>query len=133
MAAKATEPKCMQFLNGEMPEGSKLHTKNNGKTMRVQCYVPPAKANPGNVITCSVGGGRMGSPLAHSNEAPFPESLAEPFVLSFCPPAGTLLDPFCGSGTSLAVAIKHGRRAIGFDIRESQVDLTSRRLESCGI
>lgn len=135
MALNATEPKAIAFLNGEMPKGSKLHTKNNGKEMRVQCYVPPSKANPGNVINhpevidCKVGGGRMGSPLAHENEAPFPESLVEPFVLCFCPPGGTVLDPFCGSGTTLAVAAKHDRNFIGIDVRKSQVELSTKRLQ----
>ena len=88
----------------------------------------PAIANPGNVITCSVGGGKMGDPLAHLNEAPFPESLIEPFVKSFCPPNGVVLDCCAGSGTTLAVAIKNGRRAIGCDLRDSQVELTNKRL-----
>lgn len=91
-------------------------------------YKAPVKANPGNVIHCKVGGGLMGSPLAHENEAPFPEKMAEFFVRSFCPPDGTALDPFCGSGTTLAAAIKSGRRAVGMDIRQSQLDLTARRL-----
>lgn len=125
----AIEPKALAFLNGDLPPGSKLHTKNNGTSMRVQCYTPPQVANPGNVIECSVGGGRMGSNLAHENEAPFPEKLAEAFVLSFCPPGGTVLDCFCGSGTTLAVAAKNGRNAIGIDIRESQVVLSQRRLK----
>ena len=107
----------------------KLHTKADPSGKRVQGYNPPAKANPGNVIECDVGGGRMGSQLAHENEAPFPESLAEFFVRSFCPPGGTVLDPFCGSGTTLAVAKKHGRNAIGIDIRESQVELAGRRVD----
>ena len=71
----------------------------------------------------------MGSPLAHENEAPFPESLAEFFVRSFCPPGGTVLDPFMGSGTTLAVAQRTGREAIGIDLRESQVELTNRRVK----
>lgn len=129
MRASVTEPKALAFLNGEMPLGSKLHTKNNGDGMRVQCYVPPVVANPGNVVQCVVGGGRMGSRLAHENEAPFPEKLAEAFILSFCPPGGVVLDPFCGSGTTLAVAVKHGRDAIGIDVRESQVDLSERRID----
>lgn len=91
-------------------------------------YVPPVKANPGNVIKRHVGGGAMGSKLAHENEAPFPESLAEFFVRSFCPPGGWVLDPFCGSGTTIAVALKHGRSGIGIDVRESQIALTQRRL-----
>jgi hypothetical protein len=108
----------------------KLHTKADAGCMRQQGYNPPAKANPGNVIECDVGGGRMGHILAHENEAPFPEKLAEAFVLSFCPPDGTVLDPFCGSGATLAVAKKHGRNAIGIDIRASQGELTRRRIAS---
>lgn len=129
MAEAAIEPKAKMFLNGEMPLGSKLHTKNNGRSMRVQCYVPPALANPGNVVECVVGGGRIGSMLAHENEAPFPEKLAEFFILSFCPPGGIVIDPFCGSGTTLAVAVRNERNAIGIDVRESQVELSRRRLE----
>lgn len=105
----------------------RLHTKSDANCKRVQGYSVPEKANPGNVILCKVGGGRMGSMLAHENEAPFPESLAERFVLSFCPPNGVVLDPFCGSGTVPAVAIKNGRNWLGIDVRESQVELTERR------
>ena len=94
-----------------------------------QVYLPPALANPGNVISCSVGGGQMGSPLSHANEAPFPEALAEFFIRSFCPPGGLCLDPFAGSGTTLAVAVRWGRRALGYDLRASQVALSRRRLE----
>ncbi len=106
----------------------KLHTKRDPGKTRSQGYNPPTKANPGNVIRCTVGGGRMGSELAHENEAPFPEQLCEFFIRSFCPPGGTVLDPFCGSGTTLAVAKQCGRKAIGVEIRESQVDLTKRRI-----
>ena len=70
----------------------------------------------------------MGSEYASLNEAPFPEKLAEFFVLSFCPPGGIVLDPFCGSGTTLAVAKRFGRESIGIDIRESQIALSGRRL-----
>ena len=104
------------------------HRLERGNPKGSACSVP-AIANPGNVINCgSVGGGRMGDPLAHESEAPFPETLAEFFVRSFCPPDGVALDPFLGSGTTAAVALKWGRRAMGIDIRQSQIDLTLRRL-----
>ncbi len=80
------------------------------------------------MIDCKVGGSNLGSQLAHENEAPFPEALAEFFVQSFCAPGGIVLDPFAGSGTTLAAAVKHGRRALGIDIRGSQVELTRRRM-----
>jgi len=88
---------------------------------------PPALANPGNVFKVEVGGGHLGSPIAHENEAPFPEKLAERFVLSCCPPGGIVCDPFSGSGTTKAVAQQHGRRCVAFDIRLSQCQLTRRR------
>lgn len=101
---------------------------HNGDTLQEGVYVPPVLANPGNVIQLKVGGGLMGSPLAHENEAPFPEDLARFFIRSFAPPGGVVVDPFAGSGTTLAVAVAEGRRALGGDLRESQVDLTRRRM-----
>jgi hypothetical protein len=98
----------------------------------------PKIANPGNVIQCPtddlivkarVGGGHMGNDLCHEGEAPFPEKLAEFFILSFCPPGGTVVDCFSGSGTTAAMCKKHGRNFTGCDLRQSQVDLTLQRLE----
>lgn len=91
-------------------------------------YVPPVLANPGNVWKFAVGGGVMGDRLCHQNEAPFPEGLAEAYIRSFCKPGGVVLDPFCGSGTTLAVAERLGRRWIGMEVRQSQVDLSTRRI-----
>jgi site-specific DNA-methyltransferase (adenine-specific) len=105
---------------------NKPRPQREGDTKRVRTYKPPKLANPGNVIKCS--GGHLGNKLAHENEAPFPEALVEPFIKCFCPPGGIVLDPFCGSGTVLAVAQRLGRNSIGIDIRQSQVDLTRRRI-----
>ncbi len=129
----ATGHLCKFAVGGAMSYRNQDGIRRNTKTGKrlsngMSGYTPPAKANPGNVIKCKAGGGHLGSPLAHENEAPFPEALVEPFVLSFCPPGGTVLDPMCGSGTTLAVALKHGRKAIGFDIRASQVKLATRRV-----
>lgn len=102
----------------------------NGE-MRTKLYIPPDVANPGNIIDCGAsGGGALGSSLAHENEAPFPLDLAAFFVKSFCPPGGLVLDPFMGSGTTGHAAIENGRRFAGCDIRQSQLDLATRRLRS---
>lgn len=91
-------------------------------------YNDPDIANPGNVIKGIVGCGGLGWKDAHENEAPFPEWLAEFFIRSFCPPGGRVLDPFSGSGTTVSVAVKNGRNAVGVDARESQVWLGETRL-----
>lgn len=110
----------------------KRHRKRevNGATdtVREQRYSAPDIANPGNVLRLVVGGGQLGHPLAHENEAPFPLGLAEFFVRSFCPPGGVVCDPFLGSGTTAHASIMHGRRFVGCDIRESQVELARRRV-----
>jgi DNA modification methylase len=108
------------------PGGKPSHRTKNGKAN--SSYTPPKIANPGNVIECHGGGGHMGSDLAHENEAPFPEDLARFFIQSFCPINGIVLDPFCGSGTTLSVAQQLGRGYIGGDVRESQVELSNKRL-----
>ena len=80
------------------------------------------------VLRVTVGGGHLGSKLSHLNEAPYPEGVPYPFVAACCPPDGIVLDSFCGSGTTLAVAKKLGRKWIGIDVRESQVDLSGQRI-----
>lgn len=118
-------------MSHRLKDGTRKHKpgrRADGKT-EIQTYKAPKKCKASNVIHCKVGGGLLGSPLAHENEAPFPEALVEPFVLSYSKPGDIVLDPFCGSGTTLKVALKHGRRAIGFDVRQSQVDLTVRRIQ----
>jgi len=41
----------------------------------------------------------------------------------------TVLDPFCGSGTTLIAALETGRKAIGIEIDERWVDVAVKRLE----
>lgn len=104
---------------------------STGDVVRVRReYKPPAKSNPGNVIDCgAVGGGHLGHATAHENEAPFPLSLADFFVRSFCPPGGLVLDPFSGSGTTMHAAALSGRGGIGIDLRTSQCELGRRRCD----
>lgn len=116
-------------IGGGGPNGYRNGDVNQSAAARRDYYGVDI-ANPGNVIQCVVGGGKMGSRLAHETEAPFPESLAEFFIKSFCSPAtGIVLDPFSGSGTTAAVAIKNGRQFIAIDCRQSQCDLTQRRID----
>ena len=108
---------------------SQTRRKASGKRLRDGDYCMPKVANPGNVIDCGpAGGGNIGHPLAHENEAPFAERVAEWFVRSCCPPGGVVLDPFSGSGTTAAMASRYGRRFIAVDNRASQTELGRRRV-----
>jgi DNA modification methylase len=61
--------------------------------------------------------------------APFPESLCEKPILASCPPSGTVLDPFIGSGTTAVVAQRLGRNFLGIDLSGEYVKLAARRLQ----
>ena len=87
----------------------------------------PALSNPGNIVDC---GADTHFGCGNESEAPFPLPLAAFFVRSFCPPGGVTCDPFSGSGTVAHACLDHGRRFVGADIRESQVELTCRRMET---
>ena len=51
--------------------------------------------------------------------APFPDELVEQCLAVGCPPSGVVLDPFCGSGTTMRVALQEGRSAIGVELNET--------------
>lgn len=129
--------------------------KQNG-SRETQTYKPPVISNPGNVIKqlytaedvaailamhgvpgyhgdvlhTYVGGGHMGHPLAHKNEAPFSLDIAEFFVKSFCPPGGLVGEPFCGSGTTPHAAVLNGRRCIAMEIRADQAKNAIKRMRN---
>lgn len=125
---------CSHRLSNGQRVNQPSHRMRTSRTKtghrKEQSYVVPVKANPGTLVKTNAGGGQLGSKIAHENEAPFPEKLAEFFILSLCKPGGTVLDPFSGSGTTAAVAQRHGRKLVAFDIRESQIKLTRKRLEN---
>jgi DNA modification methylase len=50
--------------------------------------------------------------------APFPKEIVRPAILSCCPPGGTVLDPFFGSGTTGEVALEEGREFVGIEINK---------------
>ena len=61
--------------------------------------------------------------------AVFPEKLVETCILAGCPDDGVVLDPFCGSGTTLLVAQRLGRKWIGIDCVEKYCEMARGRLQ----
>lgn len=58
-----------------------------------------------------------------------PEDLARILVRQSSLPGELVIDPFCGSGSFGAAAVREGRRFAGCDIQERAVELTRARLE----
>ncbi len=57
-----------------------------------------------------------------------PEGLLQRVIESSCPPDGSVLDPFCGCGTAVAVAEHLERRWVGIDITFLATNLIKSRL-----
>lgn len=53
------------------------------------------------------------------HSATFPDELVRPRILTSSPPGGVVLDPFCGTGTTLIVAVSNGRLAQGFELSQA--------------
>jgi DNA methylase len=62
--------------------------------------------------------------------APFPEDLCRIPILATCPPGGVVLDPFCGTGKTMLVAHRLGRRSIGIDLSSEYLALARERCDA---
>jgi site-specific DNA-methyltransferase (adenine-specific) len=87
-----------------------------------------AKGNPrppaqpvSDVIDFAYTGNRL-----HPTQKPI-EALS-PLIEAFCKPSGTVLDPFCGSGSTLVAAQQLDRRYLGIELDESHYRTALRRL-----
>ena len=67
-------------------------------------------------------------PYSGAHFAVMPAALVEPCILAGCPEGGTVLDPFAGSGTTLAVAAELGRSGIGCELNPEYIALAERRI-----
>jgi len=85
-------------------------------------YSPTGTRNKRSVWTVST------KPYKGAHFATFPPDLIKPCVLAGCPVGGTVLDPFSGSGTTGAVALKQGRSYIGCELNPEYVKMARARL-----
>ena len=83
--------------------------------------------------------GLLGSTVLHVNRrhrwsekhpARFIPDLPERYIKLFSHAGETVLDPFCGSGTTNVVAKSLGRNSVGLDVNPRSVEMARKRLES---
>jgi len=81
------------------------------------------KAYPTNVL-------HLATECSNKNHsAAFPEELPEWFIKLFTKENDVVLDPFMGSGTTLIVANRMRRNAIGIDIVPEYCDMVNKQLQ----
>lgn len=56
------------------------------------------------------------------------EAEAAHYITALCPPGGMVLDPMCGSGTTLVAAKRLGFRYFGVDLEKENIIVTQKRL-----
>lgn len=69
-------------------------------------------------------------PYKGAHFATMPPQLAEICIAAGSPVGGVVLDPFAGSGTTIAVAISMGRSAVGCELNGSYVSLAEQRIKA---
>ncbi|OGS02375.1 MAG: DNA methyltransferase [Elusimicrobia bacterium RIFOXYA1_FULL_47_7] len=65
-----------------------------------------------------------------------PETLLERIIMIGTKKGSTVLDPFMGSGTTGAVAVRQGRNFVGFEISDEYFNMAKKRIENslhCGL
>lgn len=65
----------------------------------------------------------------YDHETCKPETLTRALILTCSRPKDLILIPFAGSGTEVAMAIKEGRNAIGFDTELKYVEMGNKRTD----
>lgn len=115
------------------------HNFRYARTYTAQAERAASTGQPGNVNSAGIHSrpGKPGrnarsvwsisaQPFTGAHFACMPIALAERCVQAGCKPAGVVLDPFSGSGTTGLAASRHGRRYVGIDLNRDYLDLSLR-------
>ena len=105
-------------------DGEKLSKANNDDDVKKESILP-------NIWEYKVGFNHSSKDkIAFRHRAIFPEKLALDHILSWSNPGDLVLDPFCGSGTTGKMAIRHKRRFVGIDTEQEYLDISKERMDN---
>ena len=98
----------------------------NGDTKRASCYGNDIKEYGARWNIWNISTDKGNTPYKHP--AKFPEILVHDHILSWSNEGDTILDPFLGSGTTGAVAVRMNRNFIGIEISEDYLNIARERI-----
>jgi DNA modification methylase len=115
--------KQLGIVRGRKIRAESMGRKPSGNEVPGADATAPARRNRRSVWTITT------KPYSGAHFAVMPPDLVEPCIKAGCPEGGTVLDPFAGSGTTLAVAAELGRNAIGCELNPEYIALAERRIK----
>lgn len=135
------------FSKGPPKTGNMLHDVESESAGRLDKKTAPTRAWNGdvkhdraglfvrksyclrsNVWEYGVGGKSERFQKARKHPAIFPTKLAQDHIRTWTNPGDLVIDPMCGSGTTVRAARDLRRNAIGIEIHEPYVDIARKRL-----
>ncbi len=122
-------PDAVKHESSRAVQGSGGSPKNAGGAWSIpdEWARPMGMALPENVLRIGTGGGES------QHSAAFPVGLPAFFIKAFSDPGDTILDPFCGSGTTIVAAHKEGRRGFGVELSPAYCAVILERLSALGL
>lgn len=108
--------------------GRKL-AESGGGTKNIESFdaamaIMPEKRNKRSVWEIAT------QPYSEAHFATYPEALVEPCILAGSKPGDAVLDPFAGSGTTGAVALRYARNFVGCELNPDYAQLGQKRINS---
>lgn len=71
-----------------------------------------------------------GASTRNGHPAPYPLELANRLVKMFSFVDDVIVDPFCGSGTTMVAAMQNGRNSIGVEVEPKYCDMIQKRMDA---
>ena len=116
----------LHFVNGERPKYFQPERIESERQRAGDKRANPKGRVPGNVWQYPRLPGNSKERTGHPCQ--MPETVMSRIVNDNCPPGGTVVDLFAGSGTTAKVANRLGRNSINCEIEDKYVEMIEKRL-----